>query len=355
MDRKEIGKFIRELRKEKNLSQYELADIIHISRESISKWERGIGKPDKNCIQQLSKIFGVSTDELILGRKIENKFESETLSLNLYDKMNKQKKIILITQLIIVIISLLFFMYYFITNYNSIHAYTISYSDKNYTIDNGIFIITKEKIYFNLGNIKSNSEIKYLKLYYKDNKKENLIYRTDDVNIVLYDYYGYNNFFDYNKMNTILENLYLDIELENGIQTIKLSVDKYFSNDKIKYDKENEVIKTPNIDKNKINLNSIKEKFKEEDGVYTYINDNLEIIYFEDLKIINIHIKNKENIEEWNYYITQDMLSYTEYIKDNIKNSFDFSDNNYKCLIDTCSNEKAKVDYFYDLLYKILV
>ena len=77
-------------------------------------------------------------------------------------------------------------------------------------------------------------------------KKENLIYRTDDVNIVLYDYYGYNNFFDYNKMNTILENLYLDIELENGIQTIKLSVDKYFSNDKIKYDKENEVIKTPN-------------------------------------------------------------------------------------------------------------
>ena len=98
------------------------------------------------------------------------------------------------------------------------------------------------------------------------------------------------------------------------------------------------------ITKNKINLNSIKEKFKEEDGVYTYINDNLEIIYFEDLKIINIHIKNKENIEEWNYYITQDMLSYTEYIKDNIKNSFDFSDNNYKCLID-----------FYDLLYKILV
>ena len=101
-------------------------------------------------------------------------------------------------------------MYYFITNYNSIHAYTISYADKNYTIDNGIFIITKEKIYFNLGNIKSNSEIKYLKLYYKDNKKENLIYRTDDVNIVLYDYYGY-NFFDYNKMNTILGNLYLDI------------------------------------------------------------------------------------------------------------------------------------------------
>ncbi len=45
MDNKKIGNFICELRKEKKLTQYDLAEKIPVSREAISKWERGLSFP----------------------------------------------------------------------------------------------------------------------------------------------------------------------------------------------------------------------------------------------------------------------------------------------------------------------
>lgn len=355
MDNKKIGEFICNLRKEKKLSQYELADLIHISRESISKWERGIGKPDKNCILELSKIFEVSTDEILLGKKIENKDETELLVLDLYDNLNKNQKRLLITYAIMFIASLLFFLYYFINNYNTIHVYNINYTDDEVTINNGILVSTKEKIYFNLGEINTNNEIKYVKLYYKDKKdKDNLIYKTDGDSIILYDYYGYNEYFDYNKIDYVLKSLYLDLEFEDTIHTIKLNAIKDFSNNKINYKKNNKIIDESEND-NKMDISKIKEKFKEKDGSYVYNKNNIEITYFDDSKIININIKKDNEIkEEWIYFINQDMLSYTEYDKDDIKNSFSFSDNNYTCLIDRCSNEKEKTEYYFDLMQKIL-
>lgn len=358
MDNKKIGEFICNLRKAKNLSQYDLADKIHISRESISKWERGIGKPDKNCIQELSKIFGVSTDELILGKRIENKKESESLTLNLYEDLNKNKKMVLLMVIIIFILSFLFLLYYFFNNYNSIHAYIIDYSDDTITIDNGIFLTTKEKMYFSLGDITSKREINYIKLFFKDkNNKEKLIYQTDGKDIVLHDYYGYNNFFKYSDLKNITKNLYLDISLEASTNTIKLNVTPYFSNDLLHYEKGKPV--TEKMD-NKINnekiidIDKIEKQFKKEDNIYTYIKGNVEITYLKEMNLINININENNNREEWIYYIDENMLSYTEYENDNVTNSFDFYEYNFKCLINKCSNEEEKTKEFYNILYKSL-
>ena len=60
----EIGNKIAELRKEKGLSQEELAEKIGVARQTISKWELGETSPDIKQSKELSKIFNVSLDEL---------------------------------------------------------------------------------------------------------------------------------------------------------------------------------------------------------------------------------------------------------------------------------------------------
>ena len=58
----------------KDLSQQELAERLHVSRQSISKWELGTAKPDLDNMIRLSELFGVSLDELVLG-KTQNRQE----------------------------------------------------------------------------------------------------------------------------------------------------------------------------------------------------------------------------------------------------------------------------------------
>ena len=63
----QVGKQIQHYRKEKNLSQDELAEIIFVSRQSISNWERGATYPDIQNLLLLSKVFEVSLDKLVKG------------------------------------------------------------------------------------------------------------------------------------------------------------------------------------------------------------------------------------------------------------------------------------------------
>ena len=67
MDCKKVGSLILELRKEKNMTQKQLADLMNISDKTISKWERGLGCPDIALIPELAQIFGVNIDILLSG------------------------------------------------------------------------------------------------------------------------------------------------------------------------------------------------------------------------------------------------------------------------------------------------
>lgn len=62
---KMVGEKIYNLRKKKNLSQEELASILNVSRQTISKWETGESTPDFNKIVPLCDYFGITTDELL--------------------------------------------------------------------------------------------------------------------------------------------------------------------------------------------------------------------------------------------------------------------------------------------------
>jgi len=67
MDCNKVGKLIYGLRKEKGLTQKQLADTMNISDRTISKWERGLGCPDVSLLQELSKVLKVNIEKILSG------------------------------------------------------------------------------------------------------------------------------------------------------------------------------------------------------------------------------------------------------------------------------------------------
>lgn len=68
MDNLQIGKLIQGLRKQKGLTQQQLADMLNLSNKTISKWESGAGSPDISNLPPLADALGVSVDELLRGK-----------------------------------------------------------------------------------------------------------------------------------------------------------------------------------------------------------------------------------------------------------------------------------------------
>lgn len=86
-----------QLRKQKGLSQEELANRLNVSRQTVSKWEVGDSTPDMEKLIAMSDLFDVSLDKLVMGKEDEEKPPSTTKSevvtvLNEKVLTNKNKK-----------------------------------------------------------------------------------------------------------------------------------------------------------------------------------------------------------------------------------------------------------------------
>lgn len=73
----EFNEKLQELRKNKGLTQEELAEALFVSRTAISKWESGRGYPNLDSLKQISRYFSVSIDELICSEEIISAAEDE--------------------------------------------------------------------------------------------------------------------------------------------------------------------------------------------------------------------------------------------------------------------------------------
>ena len=78
----EFSEKLQELRKQKNLTQEELAEALYVSRTAISKWESGRGYPNIDSLKAISKFFSVSLDELLSGDEL----------LTIAEEDNRQKE-----------------------------------------------------------------------------------------------------------------------------------------------------------------------------------------------------------------------------------------------------------------------
>ena len=85
MDNVKIGKLIYKLRKESNMTQLQLADMLHISDKTVSKWERGLGCPEISLLADLSRVFGADLEKLLSGQLDANEERGGNMKkLNFY-------------------------------------------------------------------------------------------------------------------------------------------------------------------------------------------------------------------------------------------------------------------------------
>ena len=102
MDQSKVGRFIKELRKEKNLTQEQLAEQFGVSRRTVSRWETGSNLPDLDVLIEMSDFYEIDLREILDGERKNEKMNEElketVLKVAEYsnDEKKKQAKIVLV-------------------------------------------------------------------------------------------------------------------------------------------------------------------------------------------------------------------------------------------------------------------
>ena len=112
MDLSKIGSFIAECRKNKKITQEQLADKLCITNRAVSKWERGLSLPDASIMLELCVILDISVNELLNGEKIDvkdYKEKNETLLLELAKQEELKNKQLMTSMWTILITNAIFY------------------------------------------------------------------------------------------------------------------------------------------------------------------------------------------------------------------------------------------------------
>lgn len=111
MDQETIGKFISSCRKDRGLTQVQLAEKLNISNRAVSKWETGKSIPDASIMLELCEILGITVNELLSGERIttmeDYQKNAEQNMIDLQDKKAKSKKSLFRVNLVWAIIAVL--------------------------------------------------------------------------------------------------------------------------------------------------------------------------------------------------------------------------------------------------------
>ena len=114
MDQIKIGKFIQERRKEKRLTQSELAEKLDVTYRAVSKWENGNCIPDASNIQELCKILNITINDLFSGCVVDMRDNEKKLEENLLEmikiKEKRDKELLILEIFIGVIVSIIMFL-----------------------------------------------------------------------------------------------------------------------------------------------------------------------------------------------------------------------------------------------------
>ncbi len=358
MNQEKIGKFIRNLRESKEMTQDDLADVVGVTRQAVSNWELGKAIPDSGILLSLSELFQVTINELLKGEKdykdTKENEELENMALNLVDEYNTKslriKKIIKISAVIIITILLTFFLYYFVTSYNTISVYKLEGEGSNFFTYNGIMINTKQKSYIRLGELQSDNEesIKQVTLYYYDkNHKKKIIYKDNKADILITETYGYGEYYSYNDLKFIEKQLLLEIKYsDNQKDLIKLSIKKDFTNSLLLYIKKDKSVNNKDVEyENGLLMKEIDSRMKKygvkKEHYYIYEKniDGKKINFLYLNNSLTMTINDNDIIEIWKFSISKkNVITYTKIINEeeteniaiNYKNPTELSKNERK-------------------------
>lgn len=121
MDQVKIGKFIKQKRKEKKITQSMLAEMLNVTDRAISKWENGICMPDSGIIRELCETLNITINDLFSGEIVDMKDNENRLEKNLLDmvkqKEESDKRLLTMEIVIGVLMSVVFLTLIFIASF----------------------------------------------------------------------------------------------------------------------------------------------------------------------------------------------------------------------------------------------
>ena len=260
MNQKKIGKFIQDRRKEKELTQVDLAERLGVSNRTISKWENGNSMPDYSIFQDLCGELDISINELLSGERLteenyQKKLEENIVSTIDYNNKKRNKKIKRFIGLIIFIfiIYILYkaFITYFYYKDNTVpedNAFPYNENIDTYRVkNNGMAnkgVLNKElNIYipeeFKLVTDKSKSSFVMddCEPYIKGNRSSSdfdamilVCHRTHSIDLGNLDYYGINStLFPWLNIYSLFEKY----NIEDSVDLIKFYEKNYKFNQNI--------------------------------------------------------------------------------------------------------------------------
>lgn len=158
MDLQKIGKFIAKMRREKNLTQQDLAERSGITDRAVSHWENGRSLPDVSLFKDLCNILGISINELISGEIISNDKiikKSDEIIINTLVEKKKIKKVsrnIIVGLIIFIVLLVLVLMFGFIDKYPKIDLFnfTLQNSESDYELTQKIKINDRSVFYYGI-------------------------------------------------------------------------------------------------------------------------------------------------------------------------------------------------------------
>lgn len=295
IDNEKVGKFIENLRKEKGLTQQDLADILSVSNQAVSKWEGGRNLPDIAIQRVICDTFNITMEELHAGKR-------DIKKRNKTKKIRKENKIFSIALMCIVPV-MVFFVVYFIINFRALKIY---YSNSQITNEENsiranllIFKLPRKLIIFINNIYPCNYEVKDsdlldLKLY-SGNKKllnssmiKNDVFELDALT------------FDPNNVKLILNIESVTGEKRKFQREVKLV--KYTSNDRnddkyknrsLKFLSNDEIVKKLLKDGYINTENEVYEKKIDKDNTLLRIKYDLD---HETIEILHVHNNYTEKI-----------------------------------------------------------
>ena len=248
MDLNKIGNFIVYLRKEKKLTQFQLAEELGVSDKTVSKWERGICLPESATVEKIINYFNISLMEFYAGEKnkrltdeIANETTKNAVELSKKNENKKYKKILYSIMIVFAITVFTISSIFMYNTYNKYHVYSISSSVEEYN-GKGNIILAGDKSIITLMDINLINEEIYQKegyaLEYSIILGEILLYKSGDI-------YSFEKNNNSNKINIgqYIEdiNLYLnydlsDITKKDSLNEINLMLKVKYINDKLEVD-----------------------------------------------------------------------------------------------------------------------
>ena len=234
MDYKKIGDFLKDLRTKENLTQEELGNKINITRQAISRWERGISIPDYITLLDLSKLYNVTVKEILYGKYIRKNTLIEYLS----NERNKIiKSIVILIFSIIILIPIIYTFNYYKTTY--IYELEGNYNNE-VIISSGKIILTNQNyieifpiIKFSDKNINPRIDIIKENICYLSSNKEKCV-RIDNTRylegVESFDKPSNGYYINKKDLTDMEKTLYLELTLSNEKEyKVPLQVRKVFS------------------------------------------------------------------------------------------------------------------------------